>query len=399
MRTLFKQIDSFLIENQHFWRFEPFHQSIVPGSPWHSFNEPLGQWLSSLSFSQIEALKLSPNELVIHLSEFIEGLEQVHASLQLRPARRSHRLIRDSHLETGIPGRKLQQIRSMSAALLYQHQGTEWLEWCSGKGFLGRILAAQSKQKVTSFEYQMPLCEAGQTIADAFALPMQFIQGDAFQPEALCAFHPAQHAVALHACGDLHVRLLEYSVAKKLPAISFSPCCYHLIQAALYQAMSSEGQASSLALSQSELRIPLQETVTGGERVRRHRQQEMTYRLGFDLFLRLELGYQNYCPVPSIKKSQLADGFRNFCQWACTQKSIEFPADVDLKHYEEKGTDRFWQMERLSLVQQAFRRIIELWLVLDKAIYLQENGYKVTIEQFCEREITPRNILVHAFKR
>ncbi|MBF4437461.1 SAM-dependent methyltransferase, partial [Vibrio anguillarum] len=75
---------------------------------------------------------------------------------------------------------------------------------------------------VTSFEYQSQLCHAGQACADEHDLPMQFIQGDAFEPQAFGVFNTNQHAVALHACGDLHVRLLEYSVAHRLPAITFS---------------------------------------------------------------------------------------------------------------------------------------------------------------------------------
>jgi hypothetical protein len=55
-------------------------------------------------------------------------------------------------------------------------------------------------------------------------------------------------------------------------------------------------------------------------------------------------------------------------------------------------------MERISLVQQPFRRCLEMWLVLDKALFLAENGYQVEISQFCSRAMTPRNILIHAVK-
>ncbi|ASW80723.1 methyltransferase [Vibrio anguillarum] len=398
MRALFKHIDAFLIENQRFWRFEPFHHSGLDSSPWKHSDHRLDQWLQTLSLDSIDSLKSSPQALIEQLHPYIEGLKEADIMIRLQDAPRNTQQALSPYLEQGIPGRKLEQIRLMSESLLSRHSGTAWLEWCAGKGFLGRIIAAQSKQKVTSFEYQSQLCHAGQACADEHDLPMQFIQGDAFEPQAFGVFNTNQHAVALHACGDLHVRLLEYSVAHRLPAITFSPCCYHLIKADSYQPMSSYGRTSSLALSKEELRIPLQETVTGGERVRRHRLQEMTFRLGFDLLLRSELGHHQYCPIPSLKKSQLAEGFLAFCYWAAAQKGIALP-EVDWPAYERKGEQRFWQMERIGLVQQAFRRMIELWLVLDKALYLQEQGYEVQIEQFCARKVTPRNILVHAFKK
>ncbi|GAM61607.1 hypothetical protein JCM19232_5908 [Vibrio ishigakensis] len=35
-------------------------------------------------------------------------------------------------------------------------------------------------------------------------------------------------------------------------------------------------------------------------------------------------------------------------------------------------------------------------MVLDKALFLQEQGYQVELSQFCDKKITPRNILIQA---
>ena len=51
---------------------------------------------------------------------------------------------------------------------------------------------------------------------------------------------------------------------------------------------------------------------------------------------------------------------------------------------------------RLSLLRAAFRRALEMWLVLDMANFITENGYQVALSTFCERELTPRNILISA---
>ncbi|MEC8139802.1 MAG: methyltransferase, partial [Pseudomonadota bacterium] len=52
--------------------------------------------------------------------------------------------------------------------------------------------------------------------------------------------------------------------------------------------------------------------------------------------------------------------------------------------------------ERVELVRHVFRRAIEVWLVLDRALYLQQQGYQVTVSTFCEKQLTPRNILIQA---
>ncbi|MGV3002558.1 hypothetical protein [Vibrio sp. E150_018] len=152
-----------------------------------------------------------------------------------------------------------------------------------------------------------------------------------------------------------------------------------------------------LHLSKTELKIPLQETVTGGERVKHHREQEMTYRLGLDCLLQEASNHQGYTPIPSIKKSQLSQGFASFCQWAKVQRNLEVTLE-DLDYWQQRGQERFIQMERLSLVQQAFRRPLEIWLVCDKALRLEQAGYNVSLSIFCQRNITPRNILIQAIE-
>ncbi|MFA0036886.1 methyltransferase [Vibrio chagasii] len=397
MHSRFKILDSFLLEHQVYWRSEPFHLCQTQQQPWQDVNSPLVDWLNSLTTENIQTLKEQPDLLITELGRFLPLLTQAHQSTQFtNTALKGLQLPRGT--EDGIPGRKLQQIVSMGEAALEHHHGEEWLEWCSGKGFLGRILSQQSSQKVTSFEWQQSLCESGQKIADAQRLEMTFVQGDAFSESADKVFNPNQHAVALHACGDLHVELVKKSVSHGLPAVTISPCCYHLIRDESYQAMSSVAKTSALTLSKSDLRIPLQETVTGGERVKRHRQLEMSYRLGFSQLLKAEMGIDEYIPVPSIKKSELAEGFESFCRWACEVKELSLGSNIDFDSYLVQGEALFWEMEKLSLVQQVFRRPLEIWLALDRAIYLQEQGYEATIEEFCERSVTPRNLLIHGVK-
>ncbi|EAQ51639.1 methyltransferase [Vibrio sp. MED222] len=397
MHSRFKILDSFLLEHQIYWRSEPFHLCQTHDQPWTDVNLPLVDWLDGLSIERIQTLKEQPQVLISELMRFLPELGNANQHIQFdNSALVGLDLPRGT--ADGIPGRKLQQIVAMGEASLEHHHGKEWLEWCSGKGFLGRILSQQSDQKVTSFEWQQSLCESGQKIADDQKLEMDFVQGDAFSKDADRVFNSNQHAVALHACGDLHVELVKKSVSHGLPAVTISPCCYHLIRDESYQAMSSVAKSSALTLSKSDLRIPLQETVTGGERVKRHRQLEMSYRLGFSQLLEGELGVDEYIPVPSIKKSELSEGFESFCCWASEVKDISLGSDIDFDSYLIQGEALFWEMEKLSLVQQVFRRPLEIWLALDRAIYLQEQGYQASIEEFCERSVTPRNLLIHGVK-
>ncbi|WP_413284126.1 methyltransferase [Vibrio sp. MA40-2] len=415
MQTSFLQLDQILNQHQPLWRFEPFHQSAQSALPWLKDYPDLCHWLGALSIEQVVAYKSATSRLLVDIEEAFPSAKMLSRLISLPkeadlptesdlsnksqlPTQNNAPFKLARGIDSGIPGRKLQQITSMGRFLLANQKGQQWLEWCSGKGYLGRVLASHSQQLVTSFEWQQSLCDAGQKEAHNKSLNMQFIQGDALSPEAKSVLTKDQHAVALHACGDLHVRLIEHATAAGSQAITVSPCCYHLIEKQQYQPLSAYAIAhSTLVLSKAELRIPLQETVTGGQRVVRHREQEMSYRLGFDLLLKQCLGLTDYVAIPSIKKSMLAAGFKDFCFWAAEQKNIVLP-EVNFDYWQQKGEQRFCHMERLSLVQQMFRRALELWLVYDRGLFLQECSYNVTVTEFCNRSVTPRNIIIHATK-
>ncbi|WP_261817457.1 SAM-dependent methyltransferase [Vibrio gallicus] len=394
MRKSFATLDNLLRQYQHYWRFEPFHESRDGLSRFQSDSSGLFVWLNQLDLQQVQQLKLNPCELIDKLAAYIECCEQLTDLCDIPPTQ-SQQLKLDVHQASGIPGRKLSQIEAMGSAAVSHHQGQYWLEWCAGKGFLGRMLAAGTQQSVTSFEWQHALCHKGQHEANKLNLPLNFVQGDAFCCDKHHLFSPPLHAVALHACGDLHVELMKQGSRAQIANLSIAPCCYHLIRDDSYQPLSDLGRLSSLHLSKSELRIPLQETVTGGERVLRHRQLEMVYRLGLDELLTSLTKTQHYQPIPSIKKSQLQHGFEAFCHWAAKTKGFDLPL-AEWDKFEQMGQARFLEMERLSLVQQVFLRPLEMWLVFDKALFLQEQGYAVSLSQFCDKKITPRNILIQA---
>ncbi|MBP5114229.1 SAM-dependent methyltransferase, partial [Pseudomonas protegens] len=63
---------------------------------------------------------------------------------------------------------------------------------------------------------------------------------------------------------------------------------------------------------------------------------------------------------------------------------------------EAAGWQRLAQVRNLELLRGLFRRPMELWLALDRGLFLQEQGYAVRLGTFCEAPLTPRNLLLLA---
>ncbi|MBB1270233.1 methyltransferase [Shewanella sp. SR44-3] len=313
-----------------------------------------------------------------------------------------------SHFSAGIKGRKWQQITAFTQMSFLQGvNDLPVLEWCAGKGHLGRLVAKTQQVAVTSLEWQQSLCEQGQTLADKWHVAQDFICADAFEDIDIHAenspIKAKQHAIALHACGDLHVRLLQLATAANTKMISISPCCYHLIREQVYQPLSSKAQllaanGRGLGLTRHHLQLPLQQSVIASSKQQALRHQEVVWRLGFDSLQREITGKQHYLPVPTLKQSQLSGSFVDFCHWAASAKQLLLPKGVDFAAFLRQGQKRHALTLRIDLVSHLFRSVLETWLLLDRAIYLQESGYQVGLSEFCANSITPRNGFIQGIK-
>ncbi|WP_448653354.1 methyltransferase [Pseudomonas fluorescens] len=383
----FEALDAFLIEHQGLWRPRPFTHLHLP---WETQHPELAQWLRQRSLADAENSHNRPHELPApapfpQLAEQALRLSAVDKlpTQALEPAR--HRLNVD------VPGRKWQQIEAFGAALHFAQTPTHWLDWCAGKGHLGRRLL-QPDQQLTCLEYDPALIAAGQALSDHHGLPASHRQQDVM---ADVAISPEHTPVALHACGDLHVRLLQLASAAGCKQLALAPCCYNRISADRYQPLSGAGRASQLKLSIDDLGLPLSETVTAGNRVRQQRDASMARRLGFDQLQRKVRSCDEYLPTPSLPTRWLDKPFAEYCRELASLKGLS-TGEQDWLALEAHGWRRLAEVRNLELVRGLFRRPLEMWLVLDRALFLVEQGYKVEIGSFCEPTLTPRNVMVLA---
>ncbi len=391
LRQRFEQLDDFLAQHQALWRPRPFTALELP---WEHEHPRLADWLRSRSLENAEAAHNQPGlleapEPFASLAAHALALSQVE-SLPLRPLQ-----VLDARQSAGVPGRKWQQILAFGSALDFRQQPERWLDWCAGKGHLGRLLA-RGGQPVTCLEWDPHLVEDGARISQRLHLPMRHRQQDVLQPGAAAELAAGAGAVALHACGDLHVELLRQGSAARCRQLAIAPCCYNRTRSDQYQPLSTPGRQAALQLSRDDLGLPLSETVTAGTREKRQRDQSMAWRLAFDLLQRELRQSDSYLPTPSLPSAWLKKSLRDYCRDLAALKHLPSLPEQDWSALELRGWQRLAQVRNLELLRGLFRRPLELWLVLDRALFLEEHGYRVRVGTFCEPGLTPRNLLLLA---
>lgn len=386
----FDQIDSLLIKTREYWQISPFEHIDMP---WLS-NVALQSDLLLLTDDILDELESSDQKVRQYIEPFIgikldilENLPVITKPLKSVP----------SYFKAGIKGRKWSQISSFESMLPVNTSSI--LEWCAGKGHLGRLIGFQRQLPIISLEWQSNLCQQGNLLAKKHEVQQEFIEADAFSSTVSTLLDPSQHVVALHACGALHTTLLQRSSEQLVSGLTIVPCCYHLIAGQYYEPLSANAKKSKLRLSRQHLSLSMQQTVVAGNREVNHRVIEVAWRLGFDLLQRKIRQQDEYLPLPTIKQSLLSGSFEDFCVWACTIKGLTLNKDTVLNDYEEKGYQRQRINKRIELVTHAFRQLLERWLLLDRVIFMEEQGYDVALFNFCESSITPRNAMIQAIKK
>jgi hypothetical protein len=109
-------------------------------------------------------------------------------------------------------------------------------------------------------------------------------------------------------------------------------------------------------------------------------------------------GIKDYRPLSSVPKHWFSGEFSAFAHWAASEHQWQIPADTDWEHYLQLGQQRHLLVKKMQLVRSLFRPLLEQWLVLDRALFLQQQGYQVQIKPFCDYQLTPRNLLISACK-
>jgi hypothetical protein len=190
--------------------------------------------------------------------------------------------------------------------------------------------------------------------------------------------------------------LIHLASAAGCKQLAIAPCCYNRISRTEYSPISSAAQSSGLQLSLDDLALPMSETVTAGARVRRQRDTSMARRLAFDLLQRQLRGTDEYLPTPSLPSAWLDRSFTDYCHHLAQLKELSTIGPQDWPALEAAGWQRLAQVRNLELLRGLFRRPLELWLVLDRALFLMEQHYTVRLGTFCETPLTPRNFLLLA---
>lgn len=398
LQRTFETLTNLLALYKALWTESAFVQNELS---WQAHYPQLYRELLALSEAELQHLD-SDEGLLAFLGSHIPELQTLRDSPIATPTCHSWKAPEPATL--GVPERKRVQIEGFVNALL----GAEMtatpehsvVDWCSGRGFLARAMHSATGSKVLCLERDNKLHRTD------LPEPITFLTHDVLEPLDSALLERSSLHTALHACGDLHLSMLRQTAQAGIPALACSPCCYHFTAEKIYLGLSRQAQSSKLRPSRDELRLATAETSTANSLDRTLRHRELLWRVAFDLLLRELRGIDAYSRTPSVRKSLLKTNFNTFAQALVIELERRGRRDFDFTPLSkaaeakllEKAQAKLSYLARLEKAQLAFRRPLELWLLLDRALFLQEHGYRVQIQEFCAKHHSGRNHVLLAKK-
>jgi hypothetical protein len=271
-----------------------------------------------------------------------------------------------------------------------------------GAGHLARTLATTLQLPMTTIDRDGALQTLGRSLLQKLRLSnvaLEFVAGDvqAERQEALdCYFEGSCLSVGLHTCGPLAWTHLKKSQNSR-GLLNFG-CCYDRMNVARDCQQSIFAQEHPMPLTTFALFL-----ATRGRRrtLTEFAQQEEvnTFRLALHLFLQEEGLAAGFVTVGDASRAVYARGFAAYAADRMQYLKMDFAAHATRAEDFIKRADIRRSMREfflLNVVRNAFARPLEVLLLLDRALWLEEQGHAVELRQFFDHSISPRNLGIFA---
>lgn len=378
----FLAIDAFLHAHRSFWQPRPFHGDPLP---WVEQAPALAQWLQGKSQDWMDTNEdraaLQPD-----CPPTLLAMHQSSQSLCDLPLLTGSEQRLDLRLTRGIPGRKLSQIQAFAQVAVPRLHTQVLADWCAGKAHLSRSLAKLNGAQVHSYERSSELCAMAESLAKSQGVCLQahVVDVRAHPPE----LPQGATLLGLHACGELSDIALSQASESGISTVMLAPCCHHKRQSRSYSPRSDLAKRSHLGhLEESALRLSTARVVVATRRMQRIRANKMLYRAA----------YRSLVPgtFRSGPESWFSGSFEDFCGRISAREGHSLPA-FEPQAVLASARAEVLRARALGMVRAPFRRPIELWLNLDRALFLEQQGWSVEIGRFCAESVSPRDILISA---
>lgn len=216
-------------------------------------------------------------------------------------------------------------------------------------------------------------------------------------------FHEHSLSLGLHTCGALANTLIQTTIDYQTMGLLSFGCCYHRLIPGVEFPMSTYYKEKKLPVlnlyglslaTRSHAEMSL-DTYKTKERVK-------NYRYALHLFLMRHYDNKYFTEVGECHLSTYWKPFHIYISEKLKELRLEH-------NFTDEYFDNFFESPEIqkelkvmficNIIRWQLGRALEIYLQVDRCIYLEENGFEVRLEQYFQESLSPRNLGILALSK
>lgn len=373
------------------------------------------EWLQELAqLSHYDLWKIDARRpLENQNSAFMGHIREIKRSTQLPQKKYQHFLSLPSWAFSRVKQKKQHEISILAQALkdIKNERSFQTLvDIGGGVGHFSRIMAHYFTTPTICVERDARLHELGKQRLEKYPIPkdagkLDFValdfQGHIEQERELKTLFQKDHlTLGLHTCGPLAVRHIEAQAHFRAKGLLNFGCCYAKITESKDLCLSQHAKKNPVDLNSYALTLATRSHTEMSYADFCLKEKVKYFRYALALLLKEEFGVDDFV---SVGDSPARDYLSFFSRYASQKISLlglnstKNPSMWD-KFYRRFSTQKTLQkMFHADIIRWQYGRALELVILLDRAVYLEEQGHQVELIEFFDEKLSPRNIGLLAY--
>lgn len=356
---------------------------------------PYQEWLDEINaLTTLEKVELEniTDTSKITKTEYISYLNQIKELSQI-PKRQLEQTPIDKELGKKISKKKKHEI-SLISQFLKGKTFSRIVDVGSGAGHLSSILIANGAKESLCIDSSSDYQEIGRAKLARYA--PEILEKITFKNTYISHAQDIQLEkdnllIGLHSCGDLSVKLIESLVKTKLGSLLSYGCCYHKLTEKNIN-ISSIGKSENIGLNEFALTMAAKGYKPQTLESFQQKERVKTFRYSIH-FINSRLLGEGFTTLGNARKQDYLGRFEDYVKKysPSTLDRMSEQAVIDFYHSKENSSE-IENLISLGIIRSQIARIVEIYIILDRALYLQENGFRVEVEETFDRSLSPRNL-------
>jgi hypothetical protein len=381
----FLEIRDFLKKYSYLHELEMLQRNESP------LNQPYRSWADELcTLSQAELIELenSYSTESIKNTDLKNFLSSIKNLIQL-PQRKVDPVTIPKNLKRKLSLKKEHEI-TMIKSLLKAEDIDLFVDIGSGAGHLSSCLLDENQRSICidmNRSFQEGGVEKLKRWSPKTLEQIQFVQLEVKNSQDLKQFNLTKNSMVLglHACGALSSSLVKLKAHRLL---NFG-CCYHKLKSEYN--LSSISKESPIIFTNQALTSAAKGYALLEKEDYDQKYKVKRYRYTLHFFLK-EILQKDFASVGNGNKNDYNLPFADYCH-KFSKDTLPF-SKAELEDYFIKKKSFIESVIISGVLRALLGRVIEIYIILDRILYLKENGQEPRLFELFEREISPRNIAI-----